>query len=187
MKKKFVLCGCDAGGREFLSLTGRENTAYFCDDKYKGQVVDGVEIIGFDELKEIHKAYDVVITNRNLTNQIATFLDAQKIPFKLAYGGKDFFNFWRQLFFLSLTGMNIGGGGSVFESGEAVALQILKNVFGVSKIPTLFDVGANIGKYTLLLANLFPNATIHSFEPGHTTYAAFNTNTESLQMGGGGG
>lgn len=34
----------------------------------------------------------------------------------------------------------------------------------------IFDVGANIGIYSLSFSNLFPNATIYSFEPVKKTY-----------------
>ena len=178
MNKKFILCGCDAGGREFLSVVGTNRTAYFCDDKYKSQLIDGVEVIGFDELQEIYKAYNVVITNQQMANQFAMALSSKNIPFNFAFGGGTFFNFWKRLYELSLKGMNIGGGAGVFESGEVVALQIMKNNFGLPSTPILFDVGANVGKYTLMLENLFPNAKIHSFEPGHATFAALKENVK---------
>ena len=179
MIKKFILCGCESGGREFLSVVGENRTAYFCDDKYKGQLIDGVEVIGFDELQEIHKAYNVVITNQQMATQFAVALSSKNIPFNFAFGSGTFFNFWKRLYELSLKGMNIGGGGNVFESGEFFALQIMKNNFGLPATPILFDVGANVGKYTLMLADLFPNAEIHSFEPGHSTFATLNDNVKS--------
>ena len=186
MNKKFVLCGCDFGGREFLSVIGRDKVAYFCDDNYSGKFIDGVEIISFSELLEIHKAYEIVITNTRLANQFAMGLSTKNIPFKFAYGGKDFFNLWRELYRLSLQGMNIGGGSDVLSSGELSALQIMKNIFKISDSPVLFDVGANVGNYTLMLANIFPNASIHSFEPGYTTYMTLKGNVDAAtpQRGG---
>ena len=183
MNKKFILCGCENGGREFLSVVGEKRTAYFCDDKYRGKFVDGVEVISFDELVEIHNAYDIVITNRQLASQFAMALNSKKIPFTFAFGSMNFFNFWKSLYELSLKGMNIGGGGNVFESGEFSVLQTMKNNFGLPSTPILFDVGANVGKYTLMLANIFPNAEIHSFEPGHATFATLTDNVQSARGG----
>lgn len=37
-------------------------------------------------------------------------------------------------------------------------------------MPILFDVGANVGKYTRLLRKNSPDAQIHSFEPGRKTF-----------------
>ena len=181
MNKKFILCGCDFGGREFLSVIGRDKVAYFCDENYIGKVLDGVEIISFNELTEIHKAYVVVITNMRLANQFAAALSSKDIPFKFAYGSREFFNFWRGLYQLSLQGMNIGGGSDVLDSGEFAALQIMRNSFNVSDSPILFDVGANVGKYTLMLLNIFPNASIHSFEPGHSTFIALKNNISAAE------
>ena len=84
MNKKFILCGCDFGGREFLSVIGRDKVAYFCDDNYSGKILDGIEIISLQELVDIHKAYVVLITNRNLANQFAATLSSNNIPFQFA-------------------------------------------------------------------------------------------------------
>ncbi len=37
--------------------------------------------------------------------------------------------------------------------------------------PVVFDIGANIGWYTLHIAKRFPDATVHAFEPVPATYA----------------
>ena len=34
----------------------------------------------------------------------------------------------------------------------------------------LFDIGANIGNYSLLVAELFPKSTVYSFEPSKATF-----------------
>ena len=39
--------------------------------------------------------------------------------------------------------------------------------------PILFDVGANVGKYSLMLHSYFPNAEIYSFEPSSETFEKF--------------
>lgn len=50
---------------------------------------------------------------------------------------------------------------------------------------TIFDIGANIGWYTLNLAKRFPNAQIHAFEPLPATFASLELNAalnESLSV-----
>lgn len=182
MTKKYVLCGCNFGGREFLSVIGREKVAYFCDDNYAGQWLDGVEIISTADLAKIYGAYEVIVTNIRDTANIANNLAPHGIPFKMAFGSGDFFNFWKNLYRLSLLGMNIGGGGDVFDSGEVNALQIMKtNWMGGGTEPILFDVGANVGKYTLILRQIFNTAQIHSFEPGHSTFIALKNNISAAE------
>jgi len=47
----------------------------------------------------------------------------------------------------------------------------------------LFDIGANIGNYSLLVANLFPSSTIYSFEPSKATFDLLEDNTKlNLQI-----
>jgi FkbM family methyltransferase len=43
----------------------------------------------------------------------------------------------------------------------------------------LFDIGANIGNYSLLFADLFPSSTIFSFEPSKATFDLLKENTKS--------
>jgi FkbM family methyltransferase len=42
----------------------------------------------------------------------------------------------------------------------------------------LFDIGANIGSYSLLVAGLFPGSTIYSFEPSKATFDLLEENTK---------
>ena len=43
----------------------------------------------------------------------------------------------------------------------------------------LFDIGANVGSYSLLVADLFPSSTIFSFEPSKATFDLLEDNTKS--------
>lgn len=53
---------------------------------------------------------------------------------------------------------------SLEESGEAYFIEnVLKDLAPAS--PTLFDVGANCGSYSMALRQCFPSATITAFEP----------------------
>lgn len=174
MRKKFILVGCDAGSILLLSVLGKENVAYFCDDNHQGKLLNGVEVIHSQELKSVHAAYEVLITNE----YFADSLTKMHIAFKRVFGSSEFFALWQNLYRLSLKGMNLGGGGDVFTSGEFAALNILRNNIGVRNAPILFDAGANVGHYTGLLMAVFPNAQIHSFEPARQTFANLQRNTQ---------
>jgi len=43
-------------------------------------------------------------------------------------------------------------------------LELIKNNYP-TQIKTIFDIGGNIGSWTLLVKTIFPNAEIHAFEP----------------------
>lgn len=90
---------------------------------------------------------------------------------------------WERLFHLSLAGMNIGAGADYANSGEENIVRILRKRITAQK-PVLFDVGANVGEYTLMLHEYFPEAEIHSFEPSQNTYNILKKSTE--KCGGGG-
>lgn len=55
-----------------------------------------------------------------------------------------------------------------YRNGEATILRKLADIQGFS---TIFDVGANKGNWSLLASELFPKATIHSFEIVPKTYS----------------
>ncbi|AQG79004.1 hypothetical protein AWR27_06500 [Spirosoma montaniterrae] len=48
------------------------------------------------------------------------------------------------------------------------------------QIGTVFDIGANIGQAALVLSQVFPNATIHSFEPLPDCYETLSKLTSKL-------
>ncbi len=72
---------------------------------------------------------------------------------------------------VALDGMNYGRGGDFRTSGELHLLHHIKaNLKGAPK-PVLFDVGANIGDYSIALADFFgPDSTVHAFEPSKDTF-----------------
>jgi len=45
----------------------------------------------------------------------------------------------------------------------------MKNMHIHTKL--IFDVGANIGKYSRLFANSWPDADLYAFEPANTTFS----------------
>jgi len=90
-------------------------------------------------------------------------------------------DFFERLYLISLRGMYIGEGTSARTSGEANAIKYvyerLKNINGV----TIFDVGANIGEYAILLSGIFKeNTRILCFEPSAKTYQKLNENTKAI-------
>ena len=60
-----------------------------------------------------------------------------------------------------------------YERDEAAMLYRL-----IGPKDVVFDIGANIGWYTLNIAKRFPSATVHAFEPVPDTYAHLCTNVE---------
>jgi FkbM family methyltransferase len=55
-------------------------------------------------------------------------------------------------------------------------LHLLKS----TKKPTIIDAGANVGNMTIKYKALFPDATIHAFEPFHESYSQLVRNTYKL-------
>lgn len=56
----------------------------------------------------------------------------------------------------------------------------LQRLFGARPPVTIFDVGANVGQTTCRLAQSFPQAIIHAFEPVKETFAALQRNVRAL-------
>lgn len=98
---------------------------------------------------------------------------------KNLYGKEQYYELWYTLFKESLSGMSIGVGGAVETSGEENVLKMLKTKY---KVKTLFDVGANVGNYTKLLLEYFPEASIHSFEPSKQTYQKLKENVHDKNV-----
>lgn len=81
---------------------------------------------------------------------------------------------------ISLTGMHIGQGGSVQQSGEIHALRAVDRLFPGMPL-TVFDVGANVGDYAKSAQAVFgPRARIFSFEPSPTTFGRLEQSIAGL-------
>jgi FkbM family methyltransferase len=81
---------------------------------------------------------------------------------------------WQHYFYLlhgfSASAMNYGQGSNFKNSGEIEAMKYVKSKLKKAN-PILFDVGANIGNYTLTLTEIFgTDVTIYSFEPSANTF-----------------
>jgi FkbM family methyltransferase len=78
----------------------------------------------------------------------------------------------------TLRAMNYGGGGELGESGEEYLIKtVVAPWFQKSETRTAFDVGANTGRYSLMLARLLPEGSkIYSFEPSSAAYSSLKQN-----------
>lgn len=84
------------------------------------------------------------------------------------------------LYNLSLYGMNIGGGSNVNSSGEMWAINyIIDYLLPNNKPIVIFDVGANVGCYTIkviLSLKKRQDTKIHCFEPSKHTFKTLRDN-----------
>ncbi|GAB3693541.1 FkbM family methyltransferase [Spirosoma flavus] len=81
---------------------------------------------------------------------------------------------------LSIAGMNIGSGASPDNSGEARVIDYIYKKLSKQECVTIFDVGANVGEYVILLERHFESASIYCFEPSINTYSKLLTNTKEF-------
>ncbi len=68
----------------------------------------------------------------------------------------------------SLSGMNIGSGANVAESGEKYVLTLIKKTLQENStfMPVVFDVGANVGDYAKAVDSIFEGkVSTYAFEP----------------------
>ncbi len=67
-------------------------------------------------------------------------------------------------------------------SGEDFLLfEVLPNYISANKEAIIFDVGANIGQYSAILAAIYSNSHIYSFEPNTKTFNILRKNVENLK------
>lgn len=78
--------------------------------------------------------------------------------------------------------MNIWGWTNTINSGEKNALHYIYKKLSQKENIILFDVGANVGTYTVLLNQDFnDNSKIFSFEPSKFTYKILTQNTQQFE------
>jgi FkbM family methyltransferase len=91
---------------------------------------------------------------------------------------------WGGLQTLSIFGMNYGGGGLIESSGEIWVLEnVIKPTCGAIQSPVIFDVGANVGDYSLLIKQHLPSASIYAFEPSRSTFEQMVTQLSQANCG----
>ncbi len=90
--------------------------------------------------------------------------------------------FWEQLHKISLRGMNIGMGSETADSGELRILDMLAAAPSAGEDIVVFDVGANIGDYSIAaVSQVGPRVKMYSFEPSPETYARLEARTSNLE------
>jgi FkbM family methyltransferase len=95
---------------------------------------------------------------------------------------KLFQGIWEKLHHFSKIGMNHWGGASLYQSGEISVLDYINQKLKNQQEIVIFDVGANIGDYSLLTYDIFGrnNVTIYSFEPSTHTYKTLVESTQHI-------
>lgn len=94
-------------------------------------------------------------------------------------GYRRFQKFFERLHTISLTGMNIGTAGTIYNDGELEVFKYIDSKPSVNKL-TIFDVGANVGLYSQAIVKNFKNKIIvHSFEPSKKTFDSLTKNINS--------
>src|ERR1043166_497925 len=89
---------------------------------------------------------------------------------------------WSRLHTISIFGMNYGGGGLIESSGETWVLRevVAKRCEEIAR-PIIFDVGANIGDYSLTLKRFVPAAMIYAFEPAKSVFQQLTATIAAAQ------
>ncbi len=91
-------------------------------------------------------------------------------------------SFWDNVLKLSLSKLNYGNGQDLTESGELNALIQIRNThFNHQEKLILFDIGANIGNYSLKLTEILHNQPneIYAFEPSEITFHQLHNNVKN--------
>lgn len=89
---------------------------------------------------------------------------------RIVFGRRGLQPLFSALHRLSLRGMNIGGGGTVAESGERYVIRRIAELTAGRDL-VVFDVGANVGDYAIMAQAQFDGrAVIHCFEPSAATF-----------------
>lgn len=77
---------------------------------------------------------------------------------------------------LALSNAGYGKSYSLKASGELSFVRSFLPKLIDNKQPIILDVGANLGEYSVLLQESFPNSKIYSFEPNPNTFAVLKKN-----------
>jgi FkbM family methyltransferase len=95
----------------------------------------------------------------------------KKILFRPAIKHPRLQRLWSRLHTVSVFAMNYGGGAFIETSGEVWVLsEVVRPACAAVSSPVVFDVGANVGDYSVLVHSLVPAARIYAFEPAAPVY-----------------
>ena len=73
--------------------------------------------------------------------------------------------------------------GKVFKGEYAIPLEYIQKINDYkdsSYKPTILDIGANIGSFTIWASHIWKDATIHCYEPSKDNYAFLTKNIENI-------
>jgi len=99
--------------------------------------------------------------------------------YRYLFSSSRFYRFNRFLFKLSLRGIGVLNFENRKVSGELFVISKILPKIVEKDNPVLFDIGANVGEYTLALKKRFPDSTIFAFEPHPGNYAKLEKTKES--------
>ncbi len=102
--------------------------------------------------------------------------------YRVVFARPFFRRFNSYLFHLALHGLGVLNYENDSVSGERHLVEILLPKVISKPSPVLFDVGANVGRYSAMLLRRFPAALIHAFEPHPTNYARLVANEFPAQQ-----
>ena len=102
--------------------------------------------------------------------------------YRNAFANKYCYNFNLFLYRCSLNGMGILNYENEKLSGEMFFIKkTLPRLLNSRDQLTFVDIGANSGKYTLMLKKYFPESTIYAFEPHPLSYINLKNNCETIK------
>lgn len=101
-------------------------------------------------------------------------------------GKVQYYSFFKKLYVLSARALNFGRGWVLETDGEINFIKMLEKYYQKNNLsPIVFDVGANIGDYTLVFQRIFKGrARVYSFEPSKTTFNQLKLNIENAKLQG---
>ncbi len=103
------------------------------------------------------------------------------ILFRSFWKSKSFQPLFRRLHYWSLFALNYSGGGDLWTSGEVWLLkEFLANRLTAQSAPVVFDIGANVGDYSILVKKYLPHSVLYAFEPCEATATIFEEKTATL-------
>ncbi|NMB57366.1 FkbM family methyltransferase [Candidatus Beckwithbacteria bacterium] len=78
---------------------------------------------------------------------------------------------------------NIGilNSGNIYQTGESFFIEKIVNRYLSKNNLVFFDVGANIGDYSLFLNQIYPQAQIHAFEPNPNAFKKLSEKTKIVK------
>jgi len=119
-----------------------------------------------------HKRENVAIYNRGSGDYIQVKERSRRV----------FQPLWEQLNSLSLSGMNIGCGDGVNNSGELWMIDYFSKRLPDNKPIIVFDVDANIGHYaSAVISRLGDKAKVYCFEPSRSAFQMLAKNLSKYE------